>query len=325
MLKRKLCIIFIALISTSLIGCELNEFNSADSLNGQLDGPIVDQQACEAPVSKYQLNTEIVSLEIESRRRGLFGFAKNLLRAFGLNFDIKRQSLRLEMNINDSINNNKFLAHGSGSALKKDSNFDFRFDFGQLSGGFTSFSSTPLAELTSEGLNSTLNDLVIDFQNNSEEWSTTVNDVIEMENSSTEILINSGAASNLKPGDVLAFYNRIHRWDGTPCNSNYRGAIRTSREPIAFGTVSVVKNHTAQLSIEAAEGTVEKIELGAEGIVHKLNNGRNRRSLRQSIRINTIKNSNLEFEESKRLDIAAYMKRQIRGLAADKGFVIYND
>jgi len=323
-LKTFLC----SLALIILVGCSANEFAPFADDGGRSQNSIPGSTAsCEIPKSKYQINTDIVSLKIKSTNNIIFGFdaLKGWFKFFKASFKTKSGELRLEMNINDSINETKMLAHGSGAAEMSKREFSFEFGVDGFGLGFERFSETPLGELTYRGLDNALSDLKDDLLSKTVPWSTVVQAVIE-EPDHTEVIISSGIASNLRVGDSLAFYNIEQAWSGEPCNSKFLMSRRTSQEPIAIGTVLYVANHATQVKIQVVGDAADKIAVGAEGVVHLLSEDDQSedRELRQAITISNIASAELKFE-NETIDISPFLVKQIRGIAADKGFVIYSE
>ena len=313
------------LVLLTSVGCSQNSFQSSalDNVNKSLNTPGTIK-SCEAPVSKYKLNTEIVALRVTSRNRVTFGFdiAKGLFDFFKISFKAISGEFSLVMDIRDSLDEKRQLAHGRGASKMSKREFRFNFGFKEFGVGFENFSErTPLAELTRRSLEKALNDITEDFKEKAEPWSTSVQDVIENAEYN-EVIISAGKGSNLKKGDVLAFYNTEQRWSGIPCESDYIFTRRTSKEPIAYGTVLLIRNSAAQLELKMVEGVKESIKIGAEGVVHQLNE--EGRELRQAITISNIRDFDLDFDNEK-INLSPHLIKQISGIAADKGFVIYRE
>jgi len=315
---------FLLFLSFSLIitGCSGNEFKSTqvkDQIQNSLD---TIQESCEAPNSKYNLNTDIVSLQIESKNNINFGFdLLGIIRLFKTSFITKKGIFNLEMSVTDSLNEAKLLATGSGSSVMRQNEFSFSFNIDQFGISFENFSQTPLAELTKRGLSSTLDDLKSDFDQNTESWSSVVKAVIEDE-LYTDIIVASGKASNLKVGDLLSFYNVEHIWSGKPCESEYIFSRRLSEEPSAIGEVILTRNHAAQIRVRSkSDEASSTVNVGDEVKSYSLLD--ETRPLKQSITISKIERSILEFE-NKNFDLTPYLIKQIKSLAADRGFVVYD-
>lgn len=82
-----------------------------------------------------------------------------------------------------------------------------------------------------------------------------------------------------------------------------------------------IRNHSAQVRIQSSlNGSEEKLKKGAEAIVNTLTDSN--RKIRQALVISKIENADLKFENNS-FDLAPYLSKQILGLAADRGFVIY--
>lgn len=327
-MKRILIVLISGLfLSLTLVGCgpsagyqsALVQVNKGEAVPPVGGNEKPEPTECEAPQTMYQLDTKMLAFEITSQNQFKFGFdiAKGWFEFFKTNFKAITGRLNLEMTLVDALDPNKEIAHGKGESKMSKREFSFNFGIKEFGISFEHFSKTPVAKLTEKGLGQGLGQLKKNFDGKAEEWSAVVRGVV---NNSNDVIVSAGTTSNLKRGDVLAFYNIKHEWIGVPCQSDYLFRRRTTDEPIAYGEVIDILNHAAQVRLDSSEGLVE---FGAKAVVHELTDSKRR--LFQPLMIASVEGGELKIddEDESQVDITPYLEMQISRMAASKGFVIH--
>ncbi len=275
---------------------------------------------CEVPPTLYQLEAEVVSLEIVSKNSGSFGFEMfKWFKFFKTKFNAVRGRLDVNMSIVDSMAPDTVISYGQGVSQLDKREFSFELGIKEFGWSYSHFSKTPLAQLTKLGLRDALSNLHRRFVKSSEEWSSVVR-YVSHKGSGSEVIVAAGASSNLKLGDRLAFYNIEHHWAGKPCESKYQFARRTTKTPLAVGEVVQLKNNAVLVHLDPRSEGAGFIKLGAEAVVDALTE--EGRKLFLPLEIHAVKGGEWRVDDGETVDFTPYFSKQISAEAAQFGFVI---
>lgn len=148
-----------------------------------------------------------------------------------LGFQIQFAQMDLSMQAVRPLTNGLMSAVNVNAKQTKTS-VNLSVNLGMFSLGPSFYYSTPLANVTKNGLTKAVTALKADLDGK-EEWSTRV-----LANHDTQLTVVGGTNVGLEIGDQLAVYNEIYYWDGEPCNSTYRGGA--AKDPVAIIEVEAV-------------------------------------------------------------------------------------
>lgn len=245
---------------------ERDAFYQCEDINGFAPFQMSQEAACMVHMPQAVIDGKIINFQLISGG----GLEVSLPDFGGLSssFDVKRARLTMAMQATHPLIPRQYPGHVIATTTSKSNQYEMNiragFNLGSISLGPRYYFQSDLAEVVRKAMENGVTDLKQQFDQ-AEPWYATV-----LKNCDKAILINAGNSSDvgLKDGDLLEIYNVWYDWDGPVCNSNLRGAMRSTVEPIAVAQVEIVGNTFSQARI--IEQTEKKIVPGARVYVRKL-------------------------------------------------------
>lgn len=148
-----------------------------------------------------------------------------------LDFEVQYAQLDLSMRAMPALGTTVLAAANIDSTQTKKS-MKFTLSYSGLSAGMSYFMSTPLAQVTENGLTKGLDALATQMKDDS--WYSRV-----FADADKAIILVGGLDVGYQIGDQLDIYNEQYAWDGEPCNSNYLGGVGTGASSY-YGRVEIV-------------------------------------------------------------------------------------
>lgn len=222
-------------VSASASGIEFNRMSVGDqqlmSKLGKIDGNgIVNWSttaSCMVNMPAARIYGSVNSFEMIGGGGLTVGFTpagSSTITSAALGFQLEFAQMDLSMQAVRPLTNTLMSAVNVNTKQTK-TKVNLAISFGMFSLGPNFYYSTPLANVTKNGLTTAVTALKADLDK-SEEWSTRV-----LANHDSHLTIIGGTNVNLEVGDQLNVYNEMYYWDGEPCNSTYRGGAATA--PVA--------------------------------------------------------------------------------------------
>jgi hypothetical protein len=318
-------------LSTALfgVGCAKGVNFSGQSLNGSQGIGVVNAAvpACEVNVPQYYFIGQVNSFEFNGSGGGTFGYNQNGAASGAggsASFQLSTASMSFTM---DALNAMDLHSQIYGSTVTSDQtsvNLSGTVDFSQFNVDPNYYSSTPLATVALNGLNSAIS--AIKAKTDTQGW---VGRIIQYE-SPTSAIINAGSVAGVEQGDTFNIYNDQFFWEDNtnPCASGngYLGSQHVPTTPVAVATVTSVSTGTAFISL-VLSGQTAPI-LGAEVIPLNLvapAKGQPARYLEKNILLGSVAASSFTLPGGVgTYDFGSAVNTQFRNAVSSGGFIIMN-
>lgn len=247
----------------------LNEMSKEEKAAFERCGEDVDSfmktsktAACMVRMPQARLSTNIISFELTSKGGVTLG-APNF-GGFEAGIGFSRSKLTVAMNATHPLIEGLEIATTRKQATQSTTSLGLTIPLGGFSIGPSAYFADPLSDVVLSGLKKSVIDLKNQW-NATDKWHAMV-----LKNCDNAIWINAGSKADvgLVEGDIFEVYNMYYEWEGEVCDSELRGAMKSSAKPIALVQVEIVGNTFSQARI--IETTGEPILPGARVEVRKL-------------------------------------------------------
>jgi hypothetical protein len=319
------------IVALALTGCAKGVnfgSNALSSGNGSEGVPsqAVAVPACEINIPQLLLNANVNSFEFQDSGGISFGYNSNgTLPGLGgsISDQISTASMSLTMDGQNPLGLNALVYASTVSAAQTSTNLNASINFSGFGLGGNTFSSTPLATVSLNGL-----DLGVQGIKTQEDTQPFIGRVIQFANAST-VIINAGLVNGIVQGDTYNVYNVQHFWqDNTqPCapGNAYLGSEQTPTTPVAVITISTVDSNTSFGTVVLTSQT--QVNLGAE--VHALTlvapaKGAPARYLKKNVIIGTIPAKLFAVPGGANFDFGSAVNGQFLNAVTANGFVVIN-
>lgn len=307
----------LTLIAFATMACA--PMNSHEALPKDSESDNLSQKlSCEIQPTNYALNTHVLSYELMDKFGASFGFdiMSGFFRAIGVSLSLKRARMALTMELVDPIDPSVPLVNARGQADKKQFAGDLNVDMVQAGASLSYYYTTPLSELSKEGLNNGLKDLSKKLALVETTWSSSV----IAHPRDNEFVLSVGTIAGLKEKDQFKIFNIEHLWAGQPCNSQYLMSRKSSDDPLAIVEVLEVASNVSLVRV--ISGDPKDIKLGARAEIHKLVKTGKTRTLLRAISINEIKSEKLMIDNHTEIDLVKLMIEEIKPAVRNFNFYI---
>lgn len=323
-----------ATLSVSLLSlclataCTQKGFQSLDALekvnNGELPSKLTRPQ-CELPTVDYILDTEVLGFEVIKSRDVSFGFnlLKFFIRSFEGSFKVQNSQLTIRTNVRETLKPKDPLAPALGFGELQMRERNFQIGFFVFSGGYSSFSQTPLVSVFQRAVDQAVGSMAGQLASVEPEWSSTIVSLP----TPTELVIPAGSNAGLRVGDEFEVFNIEHIWEGKPCDSKYLLPRATTSEPIAVVKIESGRSlypNASLLKILSQNSRDAVVEQGAR-VYLRAKGGEPLRSLRRSANIKSMKPFVISYETSNGtqvIDLNSYLKEILMPTIYQKGMYL---
>ena len=313
-----LCILAFGLVGS--VGCTGMEptVSTEDALDKVNQGKGIHSNVpqCLVDYEVYELDAELTSFEIYSKKNFEFGFnlASGLLKLLGISFKTEKGVMTMHMGLSETIDPTDWVSNVKGEAMMRKKDFRFNIGIDMFNGGLGYFKQTPMSKLTTAALNNGLSKLEQDLIAKGATWNTRV---VYSSEEDKKVIVPIGRMSGVQPGDTFKIFNVNYIWKDQPCDSELLMPDPTTTEPLAVVQAVTVRNNATTMRI-IEKNYEDPIELGAMVEINMLQ-GENRQLL-QPVRIRDLNARPLPIEGVPDVDLSAYLGAEIRTLLYKHGF-----
>ncbi len=324
--KLKCLFRLLPLWTALIMGCSPGNFKQIEIGEDNSKQGSKVRPACEISEVDFQLDSQIIFLEVTNARGLKFGFnlLTQWLKLFEVKMEIKESTLALTTDVREFLRPDEALSPAEGKDVYSEKESGFSFNLGQIAVGVHSFKMTPLYEVLKRALGKSLSSSLNQIRKVDPLWSS----IILEEPTENHFIIPAGANAGIQIGDEFEVYNVVHSWKKVPCASEYRMKYHTTKTPLAILRVEdqfALAPNSAILTLKE-QLNPELIEVGAYIYVKQLAANRSPQSLKRSAVLREIKPFIMSFKSKNNpevnVDLTQDLRQAFQTIAPENGLYL---